>query len=233
MRRSTMFPVRITALMLCMSGFLSGYSYNAWNGLIAERTVFVNPFLSTSSVITTNTAVTAGADLVCAYGATKNADIFASLAQVGVTPSFAFFNWVMPRFAITPEHIIALQISSTFVTPQYHFFWENDVLALEVNVLARMPYSDIRTATVSAVIAPVWRVVKDAFALYVEFDPACTFDPTAPNARVSAAVLPGIWFSLPGTGFQGSIGANCFGLGTGASWGLGVVAWFSYAFALK
>lgn len=225
--------IRIFLFLSCTGITVFGYSYNAWNGLTPERTLFVNPFLSTSSVLVTNAPVTLSADLVGAYGTTKNADIFVSLAMIGVTPTLQFFNWVMPRFAITPNHIIAIQVGSTFAAPQYHFFWENDAFALEANIIARMPFSDVRTSTVSAIIAPVWKAVKDTFAVYVEIDPAMTFSPTAPNVRLTGTIIPGVWFGIPGTTFQTSLGASFNGLGTGTQWGLGIVAWFAYSFPLK
>jgi hypothetical protein len=207
-------------LALSVMGF--SYAYNPINGMTGDGVLAINPFVWAPSF---NPAAL-GSDLDVEYGFSANVDLFVDFADVNYLPSTAYnFSWAMLRYDFGGNNIIALQSSQYFISPQYHFFWENDSWALEANVLADIFYTNLKTPVFGAYLAPVYKIVKDKFSVFLEFDPFYTV-----GSGFSLAVLPGIWVGFGDAG-QLSIAAELNNV-TGTL-SPGAALWYSVTFNLK
>jgi hypothetical protein len=167
-----------------------------------------------------------GGDLIAGYGFSANADMTVDFADATFTPGSYNFSWIMPRYDLGGNNIIALQAGQYFISPQYHFFRENDSWALEANVLAVFTYTNLNNPVFGAYLAPVYKIVKDVFYVYLEFDPFYTTG----SSDFTLAVLPGVWYSFGDAG-QFSLAAT-FGNVTG-KFSPGAALWYSVSFNLK
>ena len=127
------------------------------------------------------------------------------------------------------NNIIALQAGYSggagLISPQYHFFYENDMLAFEANAYASFLTSSLGTPTLGAYIAPVYKVVKDFFNVYVEVDPAYTV-----NGLFALSVNPGVWFNF---GSAGQISVACTLANVTGTVSPGVAMWYWITFDTK
>ena len=195
MSASILFLFFVAAAML-LPRDASPYSYSAWGPMSGARTLSVNPLvygpfydfgLST--------------DLVVSYGFTDRFDIFVDLASLDVAPEFGYAgSWVMPRVGLGENHVLGLQMGfdsvdpfSFYLAPQYHFFGENEKLALEFNLGVYVPFSEPETSEIYAVAVPVYKVKSDVFALYVEVDPYYTF---GADGGFGLNIVPGLWLGF-------------------------------------
>jgi hypothetical protein len=193
------------SLVLAVAAFLSlgkgigfSYAYNPWTTMTGDGVIAVNPFLYAPTL----SPFTLGADVVMAYGFTSNIDLFVDFAGLTILSNFSYnYSWGMIRYDLGGNNIIALQASQLAVTPQYHFFFENDIFAAEANAYVSFPYISFGTPTIGAYLAPVYKLIKDTFYLYLEVDPSY-----AVGSSFALNIAPGFWFGL---GSAGQISLSC------------------------
>jgi hypothetical protein len=180
----------ILLMLFVFSGPALPYSYTAWTGMTGAKTLAVNPFAYGSFSPFKGVSI----DTVLALGVTANFDILADLATVNIADPVSYGgSWILPRFDLGGANILGLQIgwdTSVFtLIPQYHLFKENDRFAFEFNLGAKIPFADPLVVGLSAVVAPVLKIVPNLLDLFVEVDPGYTF--SSPGT-FSLNVVPGI-----------------------------------------
>ena len=154
-------------------------------------------------------------DLTGAYGLTPNIDVFADTANLTLNNGINYnYSWIMPRFEIYPGNILAIQlqynktdIASFSLTPQYHYFYENDALALEFNMGFSIPVNSAGDSTLYIVAAPVWKAVKGILHPFVEFTPSYSM---SDGGSFKLNIHAGAWLGIPDTPHQFclSVGIN-------------------------
>ena len=246
--KSSMFPHRVYKVLagtimagLLFAGSVSAYTYSAYTTMTGAKTFALNPFLYLEDF---SDRATSGADLVIAYGILDNLDIYANLAGFyglnGIPDANPYCNsWIMPRIDFGNNNIAALQLGITldadskvqfYVGPQYHFYWENDVFALEANA---MFYSKNNPTTANlwagATVGPVWKAIPDILFPYLEVNPGYDFGDDSTDGTFDLAVAPGICFAIPNTTHQLSISFPVSGLATGEATA-GIAAWYWFGF---
>ncbi len=210
---------RTLALGILVSGMIAAsvaghsYAYNPWTTMMGAKTLGINPFVYASSF----DPFTMGADLVVSYGFTDNIDLFVDLAGVNLTPEFGYnTSWIMPRIDLGGNNIIAIQAGLTAVSPQYHFFWENDLFAAEANLYVSFAYDSFGTPLIGAYLAPVVKIVKDVLALYCEVNPSYQVE-----GSFALNIVPGIFLNMGDAG-QLSVGVPLGDVLTGLAPGVGL-----------
>ncbi|MBI4978486.1 MAG: hypothetical protein HZC28_13485 [Spirochaetes bacterium] len=210
----------------------SGYSFSAYGAMTGARTLAVVPTFYVPVV----PSFKASTDLVLGYGITPNFDVFADVSTLTFAPTFGFTQaWIMPRYDFGNNNIAALQATlaydaatgvSALLAPQYHFFYENDACALEINAIVSVPLSAPENTVVSAIIAPVWKVVKPSFHLFVEVDPSYTF-----GGSFALAVVPGVCFCFADNAHQLCVGVPFMNV-TSGTLSTGVNVWYTGTFKI-
>jgi hypothetical protein len=220
-------------LILITAVYMKSYPYSldAFNGMVGNGVISIQPELSYPISPQSSIFI----DPIGAYGFTDHFDVFADVAEINLSPAFGYNNsWVMPRFEFLPGNIAGLQIGfnntqplSYDISPQYHFFYENDSLAFEFNALATIPinYSGSSNA-LSAIIAPVWKCIKNIIHPFVEIDPTYAFDGSYSGLHLN--IVPGIWFGIPDTPHQFCLALTLSDVTRNFSYGVN----FSYSVAI-
>lgn len=207
---------------LSSRGILHSYAYNPSTAIWPEGVLAVTPYLYSPSL----DPYTLGMDLEGAYGISKQADLTVDFVDLTLAPQFCYnFSWVMFRYDFGENNIGALEVSQYFISPQYHFFQENDLFAFEANILAQFGYTNFNEgAMYGAYIAPVYKLIENTLYVYLEFDPFYTV-----GSGFTLAVLPGIWVGLGDAG-QFSLAATLSDItGTVTP---GVALWYTLDFDL-
>jgi hypothetical protein len=200
------------------------YAYNPWTGMTGQGILGINPFVYAPTL----DPFSLGADLVMNYGILNNLDVFVDFAGVSILPGFAYnYSWAMVRFDLGGNNILALQASQYAIAPQYHFFWENDMLALEANVYVNFLYASFGTPTIGAYLAPVLKIAKDVFSVYLEVDPSYVV-----GGGFGLTLVPGIWFGFGSAG-QISLGVTLPNLTGGVGLTPGINLWYFVSFDTK
>ncbi|MBL8992558.1 MAG: hypothetical protein JNM63_04410 [Spirochaetia bacterium] len=216
-------------------GKVHGYAFNPWTTITGDKTFAINPFFYTT---VGSNSVVYSMDMLFQTGLSSNVDVFFNVATLGLTastsngaagtPSYAG-TWIMPRIDIGSGIVLGLNLgyagtsgSYAYVQPEFHGFWETDIFAFEATVkyqfgalpnLIGTPASLQMTG--SAFLAPVLKIAKDIFHIYLEIDPTIVI-PTAKGSSTSFSLLfePGLWFKLGGS-HQISIAWTGLGLTSG------------------
>lgn len=201
----------LAAVTLSLGPRLHAYAYSPWTTMTGEKTIAVNPFFYSTAF----NPFTPTFDLVAWYGFAPNIDIAVNFATVGISGAGVSYggSWIMPRIDLGGNNILAMQagISSVsptaafFLTPQYHFFWENDNFAFEANAYLKIPLP-YTTLTVGAYIAPVLKIVNKFFYLFCEVDPAFSPENGALPMSFGLGIVPGVTFLLADATHQICIG---------------------------
>jgi hypothetical protein len=237
---SRVFTGTIMAGLLAAAS-VSAFTYSAYTTMTGAKTFAINPFLYLDDFSDRGTS---GADLVIAYGILDNFDIYADLAGFyglngipDVNPYYT--SWVMPRFDFGNNNIAALQLGITldadskvqfFIGPQYHFYWENDVFALEANAMFYTPNNpNSANMWAGATIGPVWKAIPDILFPFIEVNPSYDFGDDATDGAFDITVAPGICLALPNTTNQLSISFPVSGLVAGEA-SAGIAAWYWISF---
>ena len=227
------FYAVIVSLLLAAAVRVFPYSFNAFNGMTGKGTVSLAPTISCPISPAFGTAV----DLIGSYGFTPNFDLFADAADFSLAPQAGYaYSWIMPRFEFLPGNILGLQLQlnnsqpmSYGIAPQYHFFYENDGLALEFNGVFTYPVNNTNASpAVSGILAPVWKAVKDILYPFIEIDPSYTF---GNNSGFHLNIVPGFWIGIPDTPHQFCLAFTLSDVTSGAV-GYGVSFWYSVSFGL-
>ncbi|MEK6794805.1 MAG: hypothetical protein AABZ39_08520 [Spirochaetota bacterium] len=230
-------PVQLTVLLgICfmltdMPAY--GCSFSAYNGMTGERTLAIVPTVYVPMI----PAFGALSDYIAAYGFTQNIDLFVNFATLAYAPVFGYTgSWIMPRFDFGGNNIAALQVFLDYsaaggvrfrFAPQYHFFIENDAYAFELNGIVIVPLSTPANTSISAIIAPVWKMIKNAVHLFVEVNPCFTFGVNT----FSLAVIPGACLCFSENAHQICVGVPCNNV-TSGTLSLGVNVWYTGTFKL-
>ncbi len=230
--KKIIIPMLALLLSLTMIHGAHAYSYTAWGAMTGAKTLAINPFFygPIKGGFGLNT------DLVISYGFTSNFDVIADLASLSLYSTSRYMgSYIMPRFDLGKNNILALQLNvvntdplSYSVSPQYHFFYENDTLAFELNLGATVPFSTPDTSTLSGVVVPVYKIVKGAFHLFFEIDPSYTL---GNSGTFNLNLVPGVCILLAGGKHQICLGVPLSGV-TSSSMGVGFGTWYWTTFSL-
>lgn len=244
----SMFQYRVSRILagtimtgLLLAGSASSYTYSAYTTMTGAKTFALNPFLYMEDF---SDRTTSGADLVIACGILDNLDVYANLAGFygldAIPDADPYYSsWIMPRFDFGGNNIAALQMGITrdadgkaqfYIGPQYHFYWENDLFALEANA---MFYTKNNPTTANpwagATVGPVWKAIPDILFPYVEINPGYDFGDDSTDGTFDLAVAPGICIAIPHTPHQFSISFPISGMVAGEATA-GIAAWFWFGF---
>jgi hypothetical protein len=201
------------------------YSFDAYNGMTGSGVLNINPTFSFWSA--------GGVDLQTGYGFSDHFDMLANVADVTLYQATGYnYSWIMPRYEFFSGNIAALQIQYSAnpnffaLTPEYHFFYENDNLALELNVNMFLPVNATNTTnnTLSIIAAPVWKAVPNILYCFVEVDPSWCF-----AQGTTLNIVPGIWLGIPNTQHQFCLAAT-IGNVTSKPVSYSIDFWYSYSF---
>ncbi|MDD5067107.1 MAG: hypothetical protein PHF84_08685 [bacterium] len=179
MKHRTGFLI-LSAAVLCLlfsSRSVYPYSYSAWGSMTGAKTFAVNPFFyggfDPEFSLTT--------ELVVGYGFSEVFDIYADLATLDLTPDSGYGgSWVMPRYDLGGNNILALQIgfykeegsTASYIVPQYHLYKDGEIFTWEINLGLNVPLDDAGSSLLYGVVAPVWKIVPNTLNLFLEIDPS-------------------------------------------------------------
>jgi hypothetical protein len=201
MKNMFRLAVAIALLAATLPSSGSAYSFSAWGTMTGAKTLAVNPFLYSAVG-----PFDATLDLVAGYGITDKIDVFANIAGVyydGYGKTSVYGSWIMPRYDLGGNNVVALMAVADYgegadpsfrIWPQYHFFWENDTFAAEINAGVDIPVAAPVESSVSVYLAPVWKIKDGTFHAYCELDPSYTS--AGAEKGFDLAVLPGLWFGF-------------------------------------
>lgn len=167
------------------------------------------------------------ADAVVQYGFTDKVDAYLDLASVGpLTEPGYNGSWVMPRLALTPNHLLALQgglnaDQRPWCSPQYHFFKELDNWAFEANAYYMTENNPYLGSSYGGLVSGIIYKLRPWVYPYVELDPYYT-------TELALTVSPGLYLAIPGT-------PHCMTLGVPVTkdGDIGVYAWYAFFISLK
>jgi hypothetical protein len=150
------------AALICLSCSLAhGYSYTALSLLTPEKSIAVNPFFYADC------KGFVGSSLFLGYGMTAKSDIWMQMSLFNTGGNF--FS-AMVRYDLGKSNILALAVSPVWFSPQYHFIWENDRIALQANAVVQCSYDYLDKPAMYAVLSPVVKLFK-GIDVFVEVNP--------------------------------------------------------------
>lgn len=182
----------IAALFLSVALFSSSafsYAYSPFSLTTGKSTFAVNPF------VFANASNSGGAELFLAYGATDNIDLWFSYNTLNEYS-------VMARYSLGSPGIVAIKANHLYISPQYHFIWENERIALQANIAAQLDYATIDEPGVYGIFAPVVKFFGGAVDVFCEVNPGYyTQDESFANLAsrdegFDLDVVPGIGFAV-------------------------------------
>lgn len=149
-----------SVILLCCA-LAHGYSYTAYAMMTPEKDFTVNPF------IYADLQGFVGSSIILGYGMTGKSDIWFTMSM-GNDGSTDFSSTV--RYDFGKNNILALVGGSSSISPQYHFIWENDRLAIQANAAAQFAYDYMDKPALFAVLSPVLKLFK-GIDVFVEANP--------------------------------------------------------------
>jgi len=201
-KTKTLILVAVLCAGLSVPSICSGYSFNLWGSMTGAKTLALNPFLYGAIG-----PFDATLDLVAGYGVSDRLDVYADLAGLyydGFGALSYSGSWVMPRFDLGANNILALSVGESFdsstgaasfyLWPQYHFFWENDKFALEFNGGVNIPLDAPETSSALLFFAPVYKILDGTFHVFCEIDPS--YIASGVDKGFDLTLLPGFWFGF-------------------------------------
>lgn len=186
MRRTTLAALILVSLF--STGF--SYSYSAFSMMTGKNTFAVNPY-----VFGDGTGYV-GQELFLAYGLTDKADIWSSLYidNDGIVDFSA-----MLRYDLTGKNtILALRANGTYVSPQFHWIWENDKVALQANLSATFNYDAMDKPDIKSVLCPVVKIAGGLVDVFCEVNPGYSIGAES----FGLDVVPGVGFAVGSTLFS-------------------------------
>jgi hypothetical protein len=233
------FIVCCTAFILifCSASSVFAYSFSAMNGMTGAKTFVINPCFTDPITPSFQSSL----DPVIGYGFSDIFDVYADPVGLILCPWSGYSaSWIMPRMDLGGNNIVALQIglqseeraeggrnNSFTLTPQYHFFRENDRTALEANLLLGIPWDTPEAMTISVIFAPVYKIIKDHMHVFLEVDPEYTLAGDEKGFEMS--LQPGLWFGFPDGMHQFCISASISDFIHNTP-GFGINLWYCFAF---
>lgn len=178
------------------------YSYTCFPISTGEETFVLNPYFYTDG------KGSVGNELFLAYGITDKLDIWSDISLFysdGITISD--FS-TMIRFDIWKSNIIAVRISPWYVSPQYHFSWENKVCGFQANIAAQFAYDYYKNPAIYGIFCPHIKFFEGLFDLFVEISPGYYMeDQDFANLAIRKEgfgmdIAPGIGFGIKETLFS-------------------------------
>ena len=231
---------RTMMLSLLIAASLSfPYSFSAWTSMTGANTFAVTPFFYFAPVGSATEDLDINADAVIGYGFTDKIDMFVNLATFNLKsdPGAYSNTWIMPRYDLGKNNIVAAQIGleqnanndlKVYGGPHYHFFWENDRCAMELNALALFHADSLIPTTASIYAAPVYKLLPNVLYPFFEVDPTYTF---GSGGGLDFVLAPGIWIGIPNTPHQFSVSVPLSGIKDG-NISAGIYAWYWASFSL-
>ncbi len=237
--QKVMFAGIITVIFSAAQLF--SYSFSAWTSMTGAKTLAVSPFFYFSPIGSSGEDMDISMDAVVGYGVSDKADVFLNLASLNLKsePGSYGSSWIMPRYDFGNSNIGALQIGvtqdanndlKTFFGPHYHFFWENDKLAFELNALwlsKNNPLSSNGDAYAFGCISPVYKAIPKKLYPYIEVDPSYDF---GDGLGFDFTLAPGLWVGIPDTPHQFSISVPIGGI-KDSDVNFGIYAWYWWSFS--
>lgn len=160
--------MRKTAAALLITLFYSfstfSYSYNAFSLMTGKNTFAVNPYLSVSNHGIFNH------NLFLAYGIIDRVDIWLNFS---VTPqSQAVDASAMLRVDASGKGtILAIMANGSYISPQFHYNWENNRIIFQTNVNSVLKYKNIEKPSFFAVFSPAVKFLDGLVDVYCEVNP--------------------------------------------------------------
>jgi hypothetical protein len=222
--------VVITMVLLAFT-LAHSYCFTAWTTMTGAKTVAINPFFYVQPL---GTGLDVSGDFVAGYGFSDNVDLYANLASLNLKSDFGAYggSWVMPRYQIKENHILALQLGADAefenfdIIPQYHYVLDQEAWTLEVNATAAFNTADFGTPTFGGCIAPVYKLKKDVLYPFLEFNPEYT---VGDGGGFDFSLAPGVWVGIPETPHQFAVSLQIFGLKDNDV-STGIYFWYWYSF---
>ena len=152
---------KIVFSLLIACSLAHGYSYSALAYLTPEKSLAMNPFFYA------DLQGFVGSSLFAGYGMTEKSDIWMTMSLFNDGSNF--FS-AMSRYGLNGSNILAVAASPVWVSPQYHFIWENGRVALQSNVAVQISYDYMDKPAFFAVLSPVLKLFK-GIDVFVEANP--------------------------------------------------------------
>lgn len=160
MKRS--LTATFAVLLIASSAF--SYAYTPFSMMVGENTFAINPFVSVD-----NDGIY-GQDLFFGYGITNKADIW---LDINVVPESQTTDAsMMLRFDLTGKGaIIALRTNGTYISPQFHWIWENSHIALQANLASQINYNYPDKPAVYGIFSPALKLFGGLADIFCEINP--------------------------------------------------------------
>lgn len=196
--RRTAFAALITAVLFSTA---FSYSYSAFSLMTGTNTVAVNPF-----VYVDNDGLF-GLNSFMAYGLSDRADIF---FDVNFIPELqATDASMMLRFDLTGKNtILALRANGTYFSPQFHYIWENERIALQANVAGQFNYDFMDKPALYGIFSPAVKFIGGLVDVFCEINPGYYMldgdfaNLTYRSEGFELDIVPGIGFAVGSTLFS-------------------------------
>jgi hypothetical protein len=153
----------LIALFCCASVF--SYSYTAFSITTGEETFALNPFLYADC------EGGVGSELFLSYGITDKLDIWTDISFFQADGFTATDFSTMLRYDIWKSNILAVRVSPWYVSPQYHFSWENELWGFQANIAAQVTYDTYRDPAVYGIFCPHIKLFQGNMLLFTEVNP--------------------------------------------------------------
>jgi hypothetical protein len=230
--KNFMIAFFLVLLFIAFPALVYTWSFSAFTSMAGEGELGFLP----AAIVSLTPMFDASGEMIISYGFTPNVDINIDPVIVGISPSLAIeSSWIMPRYDFGNNNIIGLQFMINYasplsydIIPQYHYYLERDVFALEVNAAADVSLSSSPTRFYG-VFAPVWKAIPGNLYLFLETDPSYIL---GNYGGFALDVIPGLSFRVPGTQTYACVGLTFHSV-TSGSLNFGLSLWYAAAFDTK
>jgi len=231
MKRILNNTLRGFGLLLIAFSLSSAYTYSAWTSMTGAKTVAINPFVQTSF----DEIDQVSTDLVAGYGFTDQFDLYVNIATLSPIKEFSYAgSWVMPRYALSENKIIALQLGTDkenlTLSPQFHAFRDNGPFVLEFNAGLSTNSSDFAAGSLFATFGLVYKLSEEIMYPFIEVNPSYQYG--GEEGVFDFTVDPGVWYGLKGTPHQIALSLPFSGIKDNAV-SVGLHFWYWWSFGGK
>lgn len=189
----------LAVFLIAFSAF--SYAYTPFSLMAGKNTFAINPF-----VYVDNDGVY-GQDLFLGYGITDRADIW---LDINIIPEFqATDASMMLRFDLTGKGtIVALRANGTYISPQFHWIWENSRIALQANIVSQINYDYPDKPAIYGILSPALKLFGGLADIFCEINPGYYMQDndfanlyTRPEG-FGLDIVPGVGFAVGSTLFS-------------------------------